>query len=280
MKQRKNILLEGKHGRPVLTDLFYRENNLPKPLVIFVHGYKGFKDWGCWNIIAETFAENGLFFVKFNFSHNGGTPLQPIDFPDLEAFGKNNFSIEMDDLNTVVDWLFSKTNLQKEIDFNNVTLIGHSRGGGIAILKASEDKRITRLITWAGVSDFEARFPEGDLLKIWKDKGVAYIENSRTKQQMPHYYQFYEDFQRNKDRFNIKNMVKNLSIPYLIIHGDQDETVSYKEAALLHGLAPKSTLLKVTGGTHTFGCSHPWESETISQNFQEVIDKSIFFIIK
>ena len=69
------------HTKPIVTDLFYKQNNTKKPLVIFCHGYKGFKDWGAWNLVAETFAKSECFFVKFNFSHNGGTAENPIDFP-------------------------------------------------------------------------------------------------------------------------------------------------------------------------------------------------------
>ena len=87
MKILKNIIVEGKHQKPIVTDVFYQENLNPKKVVIFCHGYKGFKDWGAWNLMAETFANAGFFFIKFNFSHNGGTVEQPIDFPDLEAFG-------------------------------------------------------------------------------------------------------------------------------------------------------------------------------------------------
>ena len=53
MKIKRNIQLPGKHQKPILTDVFYQENNQPKPIVIFAHGYKGFKDWGCWNLVAE-----------------------------------------------------------------------------------------------------------------------------------------------------------------------------------------------------------------------------------
>ena len=90
----KNIIIPGKHNKPIITDVFYTENNTPKPVVIFCHGYKGFKDWGAWDLMAKAFAEAGFFFVKFNFSHNGGTAEQPIDFPDLEAFGNNNYTKE------------------------------------------------------------------------------------------------------------------------------------------------------------------------------------------
>ena len=49
--------------------------------------------------LQKTFAASGIAVLKFNFSHNGGTVEQPIDFPDLEAFGHNNYTKELDDLN-------------------------------------------------------------------------------------------------------------------------------------------------------------------------------------
>ena len=280
MKIIKNIPIAGQHTKPIVTDVFYKDENSAKPLVIFVHGYKGFKDWGCWNMAAQKFADNDFFFVKFNFSHNGGTLEQPIDFPDLEAFGNNNYCIEMDDLDSVINWVENNDGFKGQIDRNNITLIGHSRGGGIATLKAYEDKRITKLITWAGVSDFDSRFPTGVILKKWEEDGVVYIDNKRTKQKMPHYFQFYENYIEHKDRLNIAHAAAHLQMPHLIIHGDKDETVPFKEALFLHSLNTNSTLCKIAGGNHTFGCSHPWEAKTISQLFDEIIKKSIVFALK
>ena len=108
-----NIIIQGQHGKPILTDVFYVENNQPKPVIIFCHGYKGFKDWGAWDLMAKFFAEAGFYFVKFNFSHNGGTVQQPIDFPDLEAFGNNNYTKELDDLQSVIYWVYSNSELKK-----------------------------------------------------------------------------------------------------------------------------------------------------------------------
>ena len=166
----------------------------PKPIVIFCHGYKGFKDWGAWNIVAETFAKSQLFFVKMNFSHNGGTVENPIDFPDLKAFGENNYTKELDDLEVVISYLLKEVNFKNEMHQRKITLIGHSRGGGTCLIKANEDQRISKVITWAGVSDFGMRFPKEPILSQWKKEGVVYITNQRTLQEMPHYYSFYEDF--------------------------------------------------------------------------------------
>jgi len=38
---------------------------------VYVHGFKGFKDWGFVPYIGETFASKGFAFLTFNFSHNG-----------------------------------------------------------------------------------------------------------------------------------------------------------------------------------------------------------------
>ncbi len=91
-------LINGSKGKPLSLDISYTKNGYLKPIVIFCHGFKGFKDWGHFNLLADAFAENDFVFVKFNFSYNGTTIEHPVDFADLEAFGENNFSIELDDI--------------------------------------------------------------------------------------------------------------------------------------------------------------------------------------
>ena len=258
MTIQKNIIIEGKHNKPILVDVFYTEDNSPKPIVIFCHGYKGFKDWGAWDLMANAFAEAGFCFIKFNFSHNGGTVEQPIDFPDLDAFGKNNYTKELDDLETVIDWCFNNDPIKPIGDLENIGLIGHSRGGGIVTIKAEEDSRIQKVVSLAGVCDFGKRTATIGDLEQWKTEGVKYVLNGRTKQQMPHYYQFYEDFIANKERLNIKRAVSHLKIPYLIVHGNADTSVLIDEAYQLHKWNNNSELHIVEGANHVFGAHHPW----------------------
>ena len=278
MTNSKNIILLGKHQKPILTDVFYQDNKTAKPIVIFCHGYKGFKDWGAWNLMAKAFAEAGFFFIKFNFSYNGGTLEQPIDFPDLEAFGNNNYTKELDDLETVIDWICSNSTFKNDIDLNNINLIGHSRAGGIVTIKAEEDHRVKKVISLAGVCDFAKRTSTKGDLKQWKKEGVKYVLNGRTKQQMPHYYQFYEDFIANEDRLTIKRAVSNLKIPYLIIHGNKDTSVFIEEAEKLHEWNSKSKLEIIKNANHVFGASHPWGKEYLSKHLNETVDKSIIFL--
>tara|TARA_B100001059_G_scaffold19215_1_gene15741 strand:- start:868 stop:1719 length:852 start_codon:yes stop_codon:yes gene_type:complete len=279
MTIKKNIVLEKEGNKPILVDLFYDSSNNKMPVIIFCHGYKGYKDWGCWNLVAKEFATSNLFFIKFNFSHNGGTVQNPIDFPDLNAFGNNNFTHELNDIERVISFVSSNKTFSTNIDLNNIFLIGHSRGGGICAIKASEDKRIKGLVSWASVSNFKIRFSEGseEFLK-WKEKGVKYVENKRTKQLMPHFYQFYLDFKKNEKRYNIKTAVKNLKIPFLVVHGDNDNSVHPFEGGDLHSWNKNSTFLNIENGNHTFSSNHPWDGEKLPKELKAVTEASISFI--
>lgn len=274
----KNNIIQRVPNKPILVDYFFTSDHHKKPVVIFCHGYKGFKDWGAWNLVGKHFAEAGFFFMKFNFSHNGGTLENPIDFPDLEAFGQNNYIKELDDLDAIVN-LIHHTNFEhlKEIDLTNIILIGHSRGGGIVTLKASEDHRISRIISWAGVSDFKSRFPKGEAFEHWKREGVYYVINGRTKQKMPHYFQFYTSFIANENRLTIAKAAKNLKIPHLIIHGQKDKSVLPEEALKIHGFNPNSELILIPEGNHVFGTKHPWENDQLPQDLHLIVQKTIDF---
>ena len=269
---RNKILINNTIGKPMVLDVGLKSDNKPKPIVIFAHGFKGFKDWGHFNEVMDFFVTNECVFLKFNFSHNGGTVEQPIDFPDLDAFGKNTITKELNDVSHVLDWIHTTE------DINDITLIGHSRGGGIAMLAASMDVRIKTIITWAAISDFERRLPSD--LSEWKTKGVVYIENTRTKQQMPMYYSFVEDLFANKDKYKIENAIKKANQPHLIIHGDSDLTVSIEEAKQLNEWNEKAVLKIITGANHTFDISHPHQEEQLSEAAKKVLTYSLAFINK
>lgn len=275
----KNLVLKRENNKPIVWDAFFNNNDNKKPLVIFCHGYKGFKDWGAWNLVAEAFMKANVFFVKFNFSHNGGTVEQPIDFPDLEAFAENNYSKELDDLDDMITFLSSKENeFLDQIDINNISLIGHSRGGGISILKTNEDQRIKKLITWASVSSFGKRSSTTGNLEQWKKDGVKYVLNGRTNQKMPHNFQFYLDFKANEQRLNIESAVKKITVPHLIIHAKDDPSVLYKEAINLNNWNPKSELLTIDNSNHVFDAKHPWKEKDMPNNLEKVVNRTIAFI--
>ncbi|REC60257.1 alpha/beta hydrolase [Chryseobacterium pennae] len=271
----KNIYLENKETKGFLADAFYNDTQKKLPLVIFVHGYKGYKDWGAWDLMAEMFAQAGFFFVKFNFSHNGTTVDAPHDFADLEAFGNNNYTKELSDLGVVIDHFIQ----DPHVDHEKVILIGHSRGGGISIIKTFEDERINGLITLASVDTLD-RFPTGDSFENWKKEGVYYALNGRTNQEMPHYYQFYEDYEQNIHRFDVERAAEMAKAYMLIIHGTEDEAVNAKHAEHLHILNPNSELFLIENGNHTFGAKEPWTDPDLPKDLYTVTKKCIDFLNK
>ena len=186
MMTRKEHTILSETGRKFSFDISYQKNNIKKPLVIFVHGFKGFKDWGQFPLVADFFSKNGIAFLKMNFSFNGTTPESPIDFVDLEAFGENNFSKEIIDITSLINVLHSKNSLLdlNEIDLTNITLMGHSKGGATSIITGNENIYIQKIVTWGAVLDIHKRYASSEL-EAWKNAGVIYIYNGRTDQQMP-----------------------------------------------------------------------------------------------
>ncbi|MDB5274506.1 MAG: hypothetical protein JWO58_2873 [Chitinophagaceae bacterium] len=277
MKQFSHVL-HTHAGRPFLIDFTCREDHHKKPVVIFVHGFKGFKDWGPFPLLSEELAIRGWCCIKVNLSHNGTTPDQPLDFADLEAFGRDTLSQHLEDLNTVMNFVTTASAplpLQ-EVNTEEIFLIGHSRGGSLVLLQAAEDLRVKKVVTWAAVADLLAGYTP-DQLALWKSEGVRYIRNARTQQDMPLYYSYYDDLLKNNARLSVLGAAKKIRQPLLIIHGSADETIAVEDAYAIHLNVPNSELLIIKDAGHTFGGVHPATFETMPSAFQEAVEQSILF---
>jgi dienelactone hydrolase len=278
MTATKNISLPGRQGRPILTDIFYEESGRAKPVIIYAHGFNGFKDWGAFDLLAEQAAQAGFVFIKFNFAFNGTTPREPEVFADLEAYAENNYTKELDDLAVVIDWAAGKQAHMAEMDPSRIGLIGHSRGGGIVLIKAAEDARIKAVTTWASVSECKTpwrSWPE-ERMQAWRETGLQHILNCRTQQQMPLHYQLYEDYMLHSARLDIKAAIARLRIPVLICHGTEDTSVPISSAYALQQAQPAAALFTIPSD-HVFGRKHPRTEPEPPLPMQRVMDRTLMF---
>ncbi|MEN0054384.1 MAG: alpha/beta fold hydrolase [Mucilaginibacter sp.] len=274
MIRKDNYTLPGAKGRPMLIDVTYDDALKNAPLIIFAHGFKGFKDWGTHHLVANYFAQHGFRYLKFNFSHNGTTPDSPLDFADLTAFSDNTFSIELEDLDTIIDFACSGSGMAMA---NGVFLIGHSMGGGISIIKAAEDSRIKKLVTMASISGFRNLWPKQSEVQ-WRLQGIIYMHNSRTNQQMPIKSSLLDDLDNNPLRLNIPLMAAAVKQPWLLTHGDADPTVPIAHAQELNEAQPNARFIIFPGADHTFSGSHPYAGDTLPASLKEFCDKAIAFL--
>ncbi len=252
------------------------ENLNLSPCLIIVHGFKGFKNWGFFPYVAEHFGKNGYFVITFNFSHNGvGESLT--EFDELEKFAENTLSREMNELSFIIDSY--KSGFFGENKNSTIGILGHSRGGGLSVLTASQRDDISAVAVWASVSDYD-RFTERQKNE-WKRKGYIDVMNSRTHQLMRQNYSFLEDIEKNKEnKLNIEKAAGKLKCPFLILHGEQDLTIRLKEADRIFGWSNKETteLVKIPSTGHTFNAKHPFEGS--NPKLDMAIGKSLEFFNK
>ncbi|GAA4821573.1 alpha/beta hydrolase family protein [Algivirga pacifica] len=277
MKKIEFVLTSQHGGKRFLADAIWKKHEAKKPVIILIHGFKGFKDWGCFNLMAEQWAEEGFLVVKPNFSMDGTTMDMPWEVTDMEAFSENTFTTELDDIGTAVDWIFDDDCPVPNVDLNNVHLVGHSRGGGMALLKTAEDPRIKKVVTWASIPAITKLFSD-DFIEKWKKNGIAHVINGRTGESLPLKYKIVEDYYTNQDRLDIGKAIATLDVPILIIHGSEDETVPVKAAHYLHVKQPGSKMLIVEGAGHTFGGEHPYTKESLPTHSQEIMRATTQFL--
>ena len=253
-----SLTLPGRVG-DILVDIRTPSERADGPAVVILHGFKGFKDWGMFPVFAERLAGAGYRAVSFNTSGSG------VDgegrFTRLEAFRRNSFSAELADLLTVIKALASGK-LGGPAP-SAIGVVGHSRGGGIAILAARESPDIKALVTWSAISTVR-RWTQGELAR-WQRDGFLVVLNTRTGEQLPLGPETLHDVEKHAERrLNIEAAAALVQVPWLLLHGAADESVPLSEAEVLAAAAPQATtsVQFIEGAGHTFGAVHPFAGMT------------------
>jgi dienelactone hydrolase len=245
--------LEGTLG-PIHIDVRAGGRSAPRPAVVVLHGFKGFKDWGFFPPFAERVARAGMTAVTFNMSGSGvdaaGDPVHPA------LFARNTYRAELDDTASVVAAL-----LRGELGTvppSTLGLVGHSRGGGVALLHAVEDEQVHALVTWAAISRID-RWDE-ETHRRWRQEGSVEVVNARTGQRIAVTTALLDEVEAGDERLDIEHAARRLEVPWLIVHGTDDEAVPVAEGERLLRAAGSelASWLPIEGAGHTFGAAHPW----------------------
>jgi dienelactone hydrolase len=247
--------LPGRLG-PIDIDVRAGGRDQARPAVVVVHGFKGFKDWGMFPALAERLARAGFSAVSLNVSGSGVDAAG--DFSQVERFGHNTWSAELSDVGAVLDALAAGD--LGTAPPSSIGVLGHSRGGGMAVLLAARDDRIRALVTWAAISTVH-RWPE-ETIRRWRAAGRHDVINARTGQVLPLYTDILDDIELRADALDIASAAARVTVPWLIVHGEADEAVSIREGEVLRDAARPSTTrferIEGNGAGHTFGARHPW----------------------
>jgi dienelactone hydrolase len=245
-------LLDGVLG-PIFTDVRTSDRDRARPAVLVVHGFKGFKDWGMFPLVAERLARAGLTAVSFNLSGSGVDEAGRIAYPD--RFGHATYSGDLEDMRRVATALaegglgLAPTSV--------LGVLGHSRGGAEAILFAAEQPTVCALVTWAAISEVH-RWK--DQAAEWRRSGRIDIRNMRTGDILPLYPDILDDIERHGAALDIAAAAARVRVPWLLVHGTSDESVPVAEAEALRASAggnPGLRYLPIEGAGHTFGAAHP-----------------------
>jgi uncharacterized protein len=234
-----------------------------RPAVVVCHGFKGFMEWGFFPPLGELLAARGFVAMRFNFSGSGMRPGED-SAGDPEGFRANTYSRERADLLAVLEAAAAGALVPGRIDAGRLGLFGHSRGGGAALLAAAHPawrERVKALVTWAAVSDFDRYTPEQKA--AWRRDGELPVVNARTGQRLALGLGLLEDLEAHREELDLKKAAAERRAPWLIVHGEEDESVPAAEArALTAASAEPRELLLIPGGSHTLGARHPFAGPT------------------
>jgi len=229
-----------------------------RPAVVLVHGFKGFMDWGFFPELAERLARAGFVSVAYNASHNGVSARH--DDPharwdvidDNEGFRRNTHTLELRDLALVRRWV--REGGAPGVDPARIGLFGHSRGGGMAVLSAAHEP-VDALAVWASIEDID-RLDEATK-QYWRATGELSVPNYRTGQIHRLGLEILDEVEQRDPRLDIRAAAARVECPTLVVHGTADDAVPFAAAEALMVQLPRATLVRVEGGSHAFGATHP-----------------------
>ena len=266
--------LDGDLG-PIDIDVRAGGRDSPRPAVLILHGFKGFKDWGMFPPFAERLARAGFTAVSFNMSGSGVDAEGAPAFP--ERFARNTIGADLRDTSAVARAL--SAGALGVVPPSRMGIVGHSRGGGVALLYAAEDPQVGAVVTWAAIATINRW--DDETRRRWRERGSLDVVNGRTGQVIPVETALLDEAEQHGTGLDIRSAASRLAIPWLSIHGTDDESVPFEEGKSLAESAAspgRVDWMPLAGAGHTFGAAHPWRPPVPAA--EQVFDATIRFLAR
>ncbi len=217
--------IKNRHGEQ-LDYTFHEGEKGSKNIVVLGHGVTGNKDRPFVVALGEGLAAAGIPALRFSFSGNGTSE---------GNFTDSTISKEVDDLGAVLDHLNEYT----------VCYVGHSMGGAVGVLRASEDKRIQLLVSLAGMVHTKA-FAQREFGDVTPDEGFMWDEPDCPLSQA-----YMDDLTQIN---TVVDLSPQITTPWLLVHGDEDDIVPIKDSHdILAKANSQAQLVTLEGANHVFG---------------------------
>ena len=195
-------------------------------LAVLGHGVTGNKDRPFVTALAEGLAAAGISALRLSFSGNGSSG---------GRFQDCTISKEVADLGAVLD----------AVGDRRVGYIGHSMGGAVGVIRASEDKRLRWLVSLAGMVHTEA-FARREFGDVVPGSGCMWEEEDCPLSQV-----------FMNDMATISTVVDRgaaIRVPWLLVHGSEDDVVPLEDSRDIVARAEKTTprLVEIEDAGHVF----------------------------
>lgn len=241
--------IEGADGGPLRGDLYQGVTQGAEPrAVVLCHGFRGYKDWGFIPLLASTIAAQGIPTVSFNMTGSGIVG-EDGAFVERERFRKSTYAAELEDLDHVAQWVSRRVGGSHSTALG---LIGHSRGGAMAILYAAAHPEVRTVVALAAPSRIGV-WPDA-AFEAWREGRPHVVRDFRARAELPLGPEIYDDITRNGARYDLRRAAAALTIPLLIVQGDRDRSVPVEEGRTLASWGPPATteLAIIEGAGHSF----------------------------
>lgn len=218
------------------------------PLVVLAHGHGGTRnEAGGFTQVAERLATLGIASIRMDFPGCGDS---------VESFANNNMSNMLQDIESSRDFALSRPN----IDPNRVGMLGFSMGGRLAYMAAAKDSSYKVLVTWAAgaangagsMFEFVGGQDAYDAMKLQAaSEGFAPFTTPWGQQQKLG-LQFFTDLETSRPM----DAVGKLTVPLLVLYGDQDQVVLPAVAEAVIAAATSSSEVQrhvIKGANHGLG---------------------------